>query len=280
LFRAGIPFTVSITVYSLSNVIDRFIITHLVGAAAAGEYSAGADLVRQALIVPAVSAAAAFFPLAVKIKASQGRAAARTHLEECLEFLLAIILPAAVGFAAVSVYISNVVFGADFRTMAAAIMPIVSIAVIFQILNYQYLHISFLLSERNSFYFWDTSVVLIVNLIVSYILIERYGATGAAWGRLAAEVFGFLSAFLLTRWAYPIPVPFMRLTRVLLATLVMLVILRGLETVIAPTEKYALAALLPAGAASYIVMCWLFDIAKCRQHLSRGLLIMRNALAR
>ena len=80
-------------------------------------------------------------------------------------------------------------------------MPIVSIAVIFQVMTYQYLHIGFLLSDRNSFYFWNTALVLAVNLIVSYALIGPLGAVGAAWGRLAAEIFGFASALVLTQFA-------------------------------------------------------------------------------
>lgn len=280
LAKAGIPFTASLTLYSLSSVIDRFIIAHLIGPAAAGQYSAGADLVRQALIIPAISAAAAFCPLAVRIYANQGRDAARSHLEECFEFLLAMVLPASVGFAVVSTQIADVVFGPDFRIMAAAAMPIVSIAVIFQIMSYQYLHIGFLLSERNSFYFWNTSLVLVVNLFVSYVLIVRLGAVGAAWGRLVAEIFGFASALVLTRWAFPMPVPFLRMTRVLLATLVMAIVLRSLELSFDLTGKDALAVLLPAGIATYLMMCWLLNVAKGRDRLNRGLLIVRNALAR
>jgi O-antigen/teichoic acid export membrane protein len=280
LAKAGIPFTASLTLYSLSSVIDRFIIAHLIGPAAAGQHSAGADLVRQALIIPAISAAAAFCPLAVRIYANQGRDAVRSHLEVCFEFLLAMVLPASVGFAVVSTQIADVVFGPDFRIIAAAAMPIVSIAVIFQIMSYQYLHIGFLLSERNSFYFWNTSLVLVVNLAVSYVLIEHMGAVGAAWGRLVAEIFGFASALLLTRWAFPMPVPFLRMARVLLATLVMATVLRTLELAFDLTGKDALAVLLPAGIATYLMMCWLLNVAKGRDRLKSGLLIVRNALAR
>jgi O-antigen/teichoic acid export membrane protein len=280
LAKAGIPFTASITIYSLSSVIDRFIIAHLIGPGAAGQYSAGADLVRQALIIPAISAAAAFCPLAVQIYANQGRDAVRSHLEECFEFLLAIVLPAAVGFAVVSSQIADVVLGPDFRAIAAAAMPIVSIAVIFQVMTYQYLHIGFLLSERNSFYFWNTALVLVVNLVVSYVLIERLGAVGAAWGRLAGEFFGFASALVLTQWAFPMPVPFLRMTRVLLATLVMATVLRSIELALTLTDKDALAILLPSGLICYVATCWLLDVAKCRHRLSQGFLILRNALAR
>jgi O-antigen/teichoic acid export membrane protein len=278
--KAGIPLTVSLTLLALSSVIDRFIIAHLIGPAAAGQYSAGVDLVRQSLIIPAVSASAAFMPLAVQINANQGREAARAHLDECLEFLLAIMLPACIGFAVVSSHIANVILGPDFRSMAVEVMPIVSVAVIFQIMSYQYLHISFLLSERNTFYLLNTGSALAVNLVVSYLLIQRFGAIGAAWGRLVAEAFGFSCALLLTRWAFPMPVPYLRLTRVLIATIVMAIVVRSLELALHLDDKDALAVLLPAGIVTYLTMCWLLNIAKSRYRLNRGLLIVRNALAR
>ena len=126
--KAGIPLTVSLTLLALSGVIDRFIIAHLIGSAQAGQYSAGVDLVRQTLIIPAISAAAAFFPLAVQIHANKGAEAVRIHLAECFEFLLAGTLPACLGFAILSAHLANVILGPDFRSTAIAVMPIVSIA--------------------------------------------------------------------------------------------------------------------------------------------------------
>jgi O-antigen/teichoic acid export membrane protein len=280
LAKAGLPLTISLTLLTLSSVIDRFLIAHLINASAAGQFSAGADLVRQTLIIPAVSASAAFVPLAVQINARQGGEAAREHLDQTLEFLLAIILPACIGLAIVSSHIANVVLGPDFRSMAAAVMPIVAIAVVFQIMTYQYLHISFLLSERNSFYLLNTVSSLGVNVIVSLVLIAHLGALGAAWGRLAAEIFGFLTALLLTRWAFPMPIPYLRLTRVLIATFVMAIAIRSIDLVWQPNDRAGLTLLLPVGVAVYGAMCWILDIAKSRQRLSHGLMLLRNALAR
>jgi O-antigen/teichoic acid export membrane protein len=277
--RSGVPFTLSFILAAMSTVIDRFIIAHLVGPAGAGQYAAGVDLVRQALIIPAVSASAAFVPLAVQIFANRGRDAVRAHLEECLEFLLAIALPACVGFAIVSPHIANLVLGPGFRVVARAVMPIVSIAVIFQIMSYQYLHISFLLSQRNAFYLLNTGSVLAFNAVVTYLLIGHLGMVGAAWGRLAAELFGFLSALLLTRWAFPVPLALSRLTRVLVAAIVMAIVLRGLETALALSDTDAMAVLIPAGMASYFAMCWLLDIAKSRHRLAQGMQMVRARLA-
>lgn len=189
------------------------------------------------------------------------------------------MLPACLGFAVLSAHLANVILGADFRSTATIVMPIVSIAVIFQMLSYQYLHISFLLSERNSFYLWNTGSVLIFNAVVSYFLIQHYGSVGAAWGRLAAELFGFFGALLLTRWAFHMPTPLGRLTRVLIATVVMAIVVRGLDLTIAPADKIGLAVLIPSGIAIYLIMCWLLDIAQTRHRLQRGLLIASKALA-
>ncbi len=272
--KAGIPLTASLTLLAFSSVIDRFIIAHLAGSASAGQYTAGVDLVRQALMIPAISAAAAFVPLAVQIHANKGIEAARLHLEECFEFLLAGMLPACLGFAVLSSHLANVILGPDFRSTATTIMPIVSVAVIFPTLSYQYLHVSFLLSERNSFYLWNTGSVLIFNAVVSYFLIQHYGSVGAAWGRLAAELFGFFGALLLTRWAFHMPMPLGRLTRVLIATTIMAIVVRSLDLAIGPSDKIGLAVLVPSGIVIYLIMCWLLDIAQARHRLQRGLLMV------
>src|ERR1700730_11998188 len=83
--RQGLPLTLSLTLLAISSVTDRFMIANLVGAADAGKYVAGLDLVRQTLMMPAMSVAAVFFPLAVKIHARQGNVAVRSHLAECVE---------------------------------------------------------------------------------------------------------------------------------------------------------------------------------------------------
>jgi len=76
------------------------------------------------------------------------------------------------------------------------------------------------------------------------------------------------------------PVPFLRMTRVLLATLVMATVVRSLELALHLSDKDTLAVLLPAGIVTYLIMCWLLNVAKGRDRLKSCLLIVRNALAR
>jgi O-antigen/teichoic acid export membrane protein len=277
--KQGLPLTLSLTLLAISSVTDRFMIANLVGAADAGKYVAGLDLVRQTLMMPAMSAAAAFFPLAVRIHANQGSAAARSHLAECVELLLCITLPACLGFALISSHIANVVLGTDFRVVAALTMPVVAVAVIFQVLTQQYLHASFLLSGRNSLYLINTASIIAANVILSYVLVSKYGTVGAAWARLGADVIGFVCAFVLSRWAFPVPIPLGRLALTMIAGLVMALAVGTLDKNLHVSDLTACVVLVCVGSGSYLTMCWLLDISRARRRLKHGLALCRTKLA-
>jgi O-antigen/teichoic acid export membrane protein len=277
--RQGLPLTLSLTLLAISSVTDRFMIANLVGAADAGKYVAGLDLVRQTLMMPAMSAAAAFFPLAVQIHAKQGNAAVRSHLAECVELLLSITLPACLGFAVISSHVANVVLGAEFREVAAQTMPIVAVAVIFQVLTQQYLHASFLLAGRNSLYLINTASIIAANLILSYVLVSSDGTVGAAWARLGADAIGFVCALILSRWAFPVPIPRGRLGLTMVAGLVMALTVATLDRSLHVSDLTACVVLVCAGLASYVAVCWLLDISRTRRRLKLGFAFFKTKLA-
>jgi O-antigen/teichoic acid export membrane protein len=276
--KHGLPLTISLTLLAVSSVTDRFMIANLIGAADAGKYIAGLDLVRQTLMMPAISAAAAFVPLAVLIHADQGRAAVRTHLGECAELLFSITLPACLGFAVIAPHIANVVLGIDFRETAAQITPIIAVAVVFQVLNQQYLHVSFLLSGRNSFYLINTVAIIAANVVLSYVLISEYSVVGAAWARLGADVLGFVCAWVLSRRAFPIPVPLARLALTLIAALLMALLVGALDRILHASDLTACVVLATVGLASYAALCWAFDISRVRARSKNGLTFFRSKL--
>ena len=212
--KTGAPLTLSLTLLAVAGVTDRFLLAKLSGSGAAGDFGASFDLVRQALIIPAVSVASAFVPMTVQIFATRGVEAARCHLEKCLEILLAICLPACVGYALVSGQIADFALGPDFRQTAHEAMPYLAIGVVFQILNQQYMHTSFLLSKRNTFYLINSGSILLFNVIVSALLIPRFGVMGAVWGRVGTEAFGFFGSLILSRSAFAMPFPLDRILRV------------------------------------------------------------------
>jgi O-antigen/teichoic acid export membrane protein len=203
----------------------------------------------------------------------------QAHLGECVELLLSITLPACLGFAVVSSHVANAVLGVGFRDLAAQTMPIVAIAVIFQILTQQYLHVSFLLSGRSSFYLINTASIIVANVILSYVFISKYGTTGAAGARLAADVLGFVCALLLSRWAYPIPIPLRRIALIVIAGLLMALTVGMLNRRLHVSDLTACCVLAFAGLASYTALCWLFDISQARSRLRICFTFFKTKLA-
>ncbi|WP_342724381.1 oligosaccharide flippase family protein [Bradyrhizobium sp. B097] len=279
LARTGLPLTLSLTLLAISSVTDRFMIANLIGAADAGKYVAALDLVRQTLMMPAMSMAAAFFPMAVQIHARQGDAAVRTHLADCLELLAGVTLPACLGFALIALHVTNIILGADFRAVASEIMPVIAIAVLFQVLTQQYLHASFLLSGRNSFYLINTASIIAANVFLSYVLVSLYGTIGAAWARLGADIAGFVCALILSRFAFRLPIPLGRLALIAIAALAMALTVGALDRALDLADLPASIVLIGAGLVVYAALCWLFDIARLRGRLKRGLVMFHTRSA-
>jgi O-antigen/teichoic acid export membrane protein len=274
LAKTGAPLTLSLSLLALASVMDRFLLANLSGSTAAGDFGASFDLVRQALIIPAVSVTSAFVPMTVQIFATRGAEAARSHLEKCLEILLAICLPACVGYALVSGQIADFALGRDFQQTAHEAMPYLAIGVVFQILNQQYMHTSFLLSKRNTFYLINSGSILLFNLIVSALLIPRFGVMGAVWGRLGTEAFGLFGALILSRSAFTMPFPLDRILRVVAAVGAMALVVRFLATSASDQGPILLFAQIPAGIVVYATAAWLLDIGGLRAGL-RGYLLAR-----
>jgi len=280
-FRAlavsGIPLTASLTLFAVSTMIDRFAVSYIVGSAQSGEYSAGVDLVRQSLIIPAISLAGVFFPLAVKTFANAGAAAARRHLGESLELLATVIVPAAVGLAIVAPHVANLVLGPAFRALARETIPITAAVVLFQVFTYQYLHVSFLLYNRNAFYLVNTGFTVTANVVFACLLVSALGSVGAAWARLAAEFLGCVCAIVLTRRSFPIPLVFARLPAVLLATIAMAIVVKGLEATLDAPDAVVLAVVVPAGVLVYAVICLFANVAHARDAVLRRVMVLAAA---
>jgi len=164
--------------------------------------------------------------------------------------LFGITLPAALGFAMISWHVANVVLGADFREIAGETMPIIALAVIFQIMTQQYLHASFLLSGRNGFYLINTVAIIVANVILSYVLVQSHGTIGAAWARLGADAIGFVCALALTRLAFPVPLPAGRLGLIMLASLIMALVVAALDRELHLAHLAACIVLAGTGAAA------------------------------
>jgi O-antigen/teichoic acid export membrane protein len=265
--RYGVPIALSGLVYSFHAALDRLIVAGVLGEAAAGQYGAAADLVRQIILVPATSVTSAALPLAVAAFAQGGIIAARPHLERSAELLFAVLLPAAIGLALISADVANVILGPDFRATAGAIMPILCFAWLFQAISQSFVHTSFHLAQRPLLLVCHGTATLAINVVATIILVSRFAFVGAALALVLSEAFGALLGLALTRFACPLPLVPAKLLRIALGTALMALLLSFAGTRMPVTGGAAVALKVCAGVAIYSFFVLVFDIAGMRRRM-------------
>jgi O-antigen/teichoic acid export membrane protein len=262
--RFGVPITISGLVFAIHAALDRILVFHLMGDSAAGHYGASADLVRQIILIPATSIASATIPLAVRAFVSGGEQDARSHLEFSFEMLLAVILPAVVGFALTSNFIAGIILGSEYRETASQILPILAFAWLFQSISQCYVHVSFHLAKTPFLITLQGVGMLLLNLAAMPLLIVRYGLPGAASGLVVTEIFGMGLGWFLTRRAFPLPFNLWHVLRICLATILMGFVLAGLKLLL-PTGLSSFCVIVACGVATYLAAAFVLDIAGIRK---------------
>jgi O-antigen/teichoic acid export membrane protein len=275
--KFGIPVTLSGIISAIHFALDKMLVFHFMGDHAAGNYGASADLVRQIILIPAVSIASATIPLAVRANSQAGAADARSHLEFSFEILLGTILPAVVGVALISNYLAGIVLGVDYRETAAEIIPILAFAWLFQSMSQSYIHASFHLATAPVLMTAQSVAVLLVNLALMPVLIAKFGLTGAAVALVTAEAFGMCFGWFLTRRAFPLPVNALHVLRIAAATAIMALALTVLKPLL-PVGIVSFCILAASGALTYLAAALAFNIAGIRDAAIR--LAVRKGLWR
>lgn len=261
--KFGVPITLSGLVFALHAALDRMLVFHLMGDDAAGQYGAAADLVRQMILIPAVSIGSATIPMAVRAFSEGGADLARPHLLFSFEILLAAVLPAVIGVAMTSNYIAGVVLGVEFRETAAQIIPILVFAWLFQAVSQSYIHASFHLAKTPVLMTTQSISMLLINISVMPLLIARYGLVGAAWGLVVTECAGMTFGWFLTRRAFRLPFNGFHVLRIGAATAIMALVLMVLKPVL-PVGVLSFCVLAASGALVYVVAAMAFDVAGLR----------------
>jgi O-antigen/teichoic acid export membrane protein len=263
----GIPITASGVIIALHDTLDRLLVAYQLGEAAAGQYGAAADLVRQIMRFPLQSVGSAILPLAVRFLATGGEKPVRLHLEASSELLLAIVLPSAIGLAIVAPHLATIVLGPEFRDTAQNLMPVLAFAWLPLAFSHQYVHVSFHLAKKPVLLIYHGLALLGLNLILMFPLIKIFGLVGAAVALLSAESCGMVIGFLLTRSAHPMPLNGWRLLRVALAAGIMALVTFYTERMSGQENLATLFALFFVGVGSYSIGAVALNVVGCRDRL-------------
>ena len=263
----GLPATMSGLALALHAATDRLAVTYFLGRAMGGQYGVAADFTRQLILMPAMALGSAIVPAAVRAFAVHGPEAARRHLAESGEVMLALLLPAVVGLSLTGHDLAMVVLGANFRDTAEILIPILSFVWLFQALTQNYVHVSFHMTAQSRGMMLQALVSLAANFTLIAPMTMAFGIVGAALAVLAAEMIGMVAGLFFARKHFALPLEPRRIARVVGATTLMAVAVHLTGQAMPEDGIASLVVKIVVGLASYGVGAALFNVADGAQRL-------------
>jgi O-antigen/teichoic acid export membrane protein len=217
----GVPvsLTVAMTVVIASS--DRFLITLLLGPAAAGVYAAAVDLTVQTASLLMMAIYLPMFPLAVHAFEQHGLRAAQKHMRANAAMQMGIGLPAIVGLMVLAPGVAHCVLGESFRAGAQQLIPLVALAAFFASMKAFHFDAAFQLAHKPLYQLGIVITAAMVNVSLNLILIPRFGLTGAATASLLSYLLALMLTVFLGRRYIVLPIPFADAARVFTATALM-----------------------------------------------------------
>lgn len=206
----------------------RFMLAWLLNEGESGIYSAGYDLIWNTMGMLASIVNLAAYPLAVRAFEAGGPGVAVRQLEQNVILLLAILMPSAAGLTLLSKPITDLFLGPSFRK-ATLILPIVALANLAFSLKVYHADLAYQLSKKTKYQLGIAALAALTNVGLNLWWIPHMGIAGAASAALVAYTVAMLFSFLVGRRLLPVPLPLTELTKLLGATLVMVVVVGTLQ---------------------------------------------------
>ena len=262
-FGYGFPICISLVLsYALSSA-DVYIILGLLGDAAAGSYSAGYNLSNRTLDILFVWIGMAITPVAVtaieKISLEESQKIMRDY---CIA-LLFITLPAATGIALISEP-AGFILGESVRKEAVMIMPLIAFAAVLNGMISYYAQRAFMLSGKPMTFIWALLPPVILNIVLNFTLIPKFGLMGAVYATVIAYSLGLVLSFMIGRKLYALPLPIKQTLLIILACCVMAIGVKLMPIPEAWADWIKVLVMSGFGGLIYMLMVWMLNIANCR----------------
>ncbi len=259
--RFGLPLALSFSMGAVSYATDRFMVAAMESVAVLGLYVVGFELAQRvmtSLIQPVGSAA---LPLVIEAFEKRGADAAREQFKTNCLLLVAISSPALVGLVMVTPDFVEVAIGYEFREMATVVLPVIAVAQFFLGIQHHYIDHSFHLGMKTGWHAISGFVVVLTNLAANYILIQQFGALGAAYGTLIASIVGVVLGSFLSRLSFPLPLPWRGLVILFMANGAMA---GAVSLITLPPSMLGLIVKACVGGTVYAVIVLAFNVLNVR----------------
>lgn len=266
LARYGLPLAATFALGFVISTSDRFFLAWFLGDHATGLYAVSYDLTQHTLGMLMAIINLAAYPLAVRALEQHGKRGANQQLAENAIVLVAIALPSAAGLALLAPNVAGVFLGPSFREVAAALIPWIALAAFLAGIKAFYFDLSFQLGKYTMGQVWVVLMAAIVNVGLNLWWIPVLGIMGAAYATVVAYGVGLGLSWAFGRRVFDLPLPVKDLTKMVLATAGMAVVLMPLVPL---RGVWALAVQVICGALVFGGLSLLLNVGAVRAHLSR-----------
>ena len=260
----GAPLSLAIAVDLGVQALARFILAREAGDAALGAYAAAFGLARPLDLV-FMGAGAALTPLLLAAYEERGGEAAREAGAKLFSTIAAIALPAAAGLALVAQPLGTLLVGPTLSAGAAATLPWLVLAGLFQGFNLYYFSEAFQLSRRTGLRALVMLAPGALQLLLTIFLARAYGAPGAAMATAVAAIAGSVLLIAVGRTLIALPLQARDLGKIALACAIM-----ALEVLALPPLAGAIgvAATALIGVVAYAIAALMLDLFGARARAS------------
>ena len=213
----GLPVSLSLLLSLALATTDRFMLAGFLNEASVGVYHAGYSLSNRTLDVLFIWLGMAGGPAAIAALERGGPEAMRRSAREQASLMVLICLPAAAGLALVAGPLANLLVGEGLSAGAARVTPWIALSGFFGGITTYYFHTAFTLARRTRLLLVAMAIPAGINLVLTWVLIPRFGLDGAVWATAASYVVGALASWGLGRTVMPLPIPWTTVGRCVLA---------------------------------------------------------------
>ena len=255
LIKKSLTFSLPLVLFFTSGLIitlaDRYMINYYNGAALTGIYSLSYAIVSIILSFSGVISSILYPHLA---KAWSEKKEYNILFNAMLKYNLLIVLPTMVGLFVLRNQIITLISGPEYLLAAPALMILISFPLFASLITI--LTNNLMLRDKTRLIGYVYTGGAVLNIILNLILIPRYGINGAATATITSYLFMYIIFHYVTRDQFSWNFRFIRIERIILASLIMGVIL----FLINPTTYITKITSLILGVIIYVILIYLLRV--------------------
>ena len=265
ILQYGLPLSFSLVFLETIPVIDRLLIAEFLDLKSVGQFAIAYNLPNQILMILASSINLAAYPSIIKAVETQGMLRAEQKLKDYLILLLAVLVPALLGLQIIAGDLYPLLMGKEFVAVSLKLLPWANLTIFLFILYVFYISLAFQLAKSIKPSLSLVAAAAGLSLVTNIILIPIFNIIGVFIANSLAYVLCLVVGYFIGARYFKLPLPFMDIIKIMLASVLMYLILQALPVHFIPVVNILIKIIL--GALCYGFLIYLFNIAQVRKKL-------------